>query len=97
MSPAIFSLPCMKAIMGSSLPSDRATKSSHFIDTVASAGLSSFDTEFGDGADTKTELGASLGVGLRRGGLTIVGGLLAPDLGDSAALGASVGFDFTTF
>lgn len=62
--------------------------------TIAHA---SVDTEFGDGADTKTELGASLGVGLRRGGLTIVGGLLAPDLGDTAALGASVGLDFATF
>ncbi|MBL8623519.1 MAG: hypothetical protein JNK64_19585 [Myxococcales bacterium] len=62
--------------------------------TIAHA---SVDTGFGDGADTKTELGASLGVGLRRGGLTVVGGLLAPDLGDTAALGASAGFDFATF
>ncbi len=48
MSPAIFSLPCMKAIIGSSLPSDRDMKSSHVIETVASAGLSSLVTVFGD-------------------------------------------------
>ena len=62
--------------------------------TIAHAAV---DTGVGDGADTQTELGASLGVGLRRGGLTVVGGLLAPDLGDTAALGASAGFDFATF
>ena len=62
--------------------------------TIAHA---SVDTGFGDGSDTKTELGASVGVGVRRGGVTLVGGVLMPDLGDTAALGASAGFDFATF
>ena len=38
-----------------------------------------------------------MGFGVRRGGLTLVGGVLMPDLGDTAALGASAGFDFATF
>ena len=47
MSPVIFSLPCMKAIIGSSLPSERAMKSSQAMVMVASAGLSSLVTVFG--------------------------------------------------
>lgn len=62
--------------------------------TIAHA---SADTGFGDASDTKTELGASLGVGLRRGALTVGGGLMLPDLGDTAALYASVGYDVAAF
>lgn len=61
--------------------------------TVAYA---SVDTGLGEASDTDTELGGSLGLGLRSGSLTFTGGLFIPDLGDALAIGGSVGFDLTS-
>lgn len=62
-----------------------------------SIAYASVDTGFGSDSDTQTELGGSLGVGMRLGKLSVQGGLFMPDLDDAVAIGGSVGFDLAAF
>ncbi|MEJ7602813.1 MAG: hypothetical protein WKG01_33305 [Kofleriaceae bacterium] len=55
------------------------------------------DTELGSGSDTESELGATLGAGLRMGQLDLRAGLFLPDLGDAIGLMGSIGYDFASF
>ena len=55
------------------------------------------DTALGSGSDTETELGATLGGGLRRGQLDLRAGLFLPDLGDAIGIMGSIGYDFASF
>lgn len=53
------------------------------------------DSDFG--SDSETELGMTLGGGLRKGAFDIRGALFLPDVGDALGLMFSVGYDFSTF
>jgi hypothetical protein len=62
--------------------------------TYITAGV---DTQLGRMSVSSTKLGLTVGGGWRRGGLDIRGALFAPDLGQTAGLMASVGYDFVAF
>ena len=53
-------------------------------------------TSLGSGSDTDTELGLTLGGGLRKGQLDLRGGLFLPDLDDAVGIFGSVGCDFAS-
>ena len=55
------------------------------------------DTSLGSGSDTDTELGMTLGGGLKKGKLDLRGGLFLPDLDDAVGIFGSVGYDFASF
>ncbi|MEZ4360752.1 MAG: hypothetical protein R3B48_11265 [Kofleriaceae bacterium] len=56
-------------------------------------GYGSRDSQFGSVSDTDTELGGTVGLGMRTGSVNLTGGLFIPDLDDAVAIGGSVGFD----
>lgn len=60
-------------------------------------GYARVSTPLGDGSDTDTELGMTLGGGLRKGQLDLRAGLFLPDLDDAVGVFGSVGYDFATF
>ena len=56
-----------------------------------------FSSELGSGSETESELGMTLGGGLRKGQLDLRAGLFLPDVGDAVGIMGSVGYDFSSF
>lgn len=54
------------------------------------------DSDLGD-SNTETELGMTLGGGIRKGALDFRAALFLPDVGDLTGLMASVGYNFSSF
>jgi len=60
-------------------------------------GFATVDTPFGRMSASDTELGLTLGGGLKRGALDLRAGLFAPDVNNAVALIGTVGYDFAAF
>jgi hypothetical protein len=60
-------------------------------------GFASVDTGVGTASDSDSELGMTLGGGMRRGALDIRAALFLPDVGEDPGVMGSVGYDFASF
>lgn len=60
-------------------------------------GYASVDTQVGSASDSDTELGLTLGAGVKRGALDFRAALFLPDADDLIGLLGTVGYDFAAF
>jgi hypothetical protein len=60
-------------------------------------GYASVDTGFGMASDSDSELGITLGAGMKMGALDLRGQLFLPDADDLMGLMGTVGYDFAAF
>jgi len=60
-------------------------------------GYASADTQFGTVSDSDSELGITLGAGMKTGALDLRGSLFLPDADDLMGVMGTVGYDFAAF
>lgn len=60
-------------------------------------GYASVDTGFGTASDSDSQLGITLGAGMKAGALDLRGSLFLPDVDDLMGLMGTVGYDFAAF